>query len=290
MPASSWSRDDVGSGKSPPSDWDRINMAVEKRRRALLRRFLITALSIGAFIAIWYVVAWLDNERVILYPHDVFASLFSSFTTKIPWRGRLMQDEAFASLGRLFWGFSLAFATAVPLGLLIGYNRVASIASKPIIEVLRPIPPLAWLPMFIVVFKETLGPVMVVFLGIFFPLLLAIVFGVRSVPRELIEASKTLGAKRLSIFRKVIFPSTVPYMMNGIYVGLGVGWMCIVAAELMGVRGGGLGNLISEAGNAGNYDIMYSAMIMLGILGFLTTEAARVLSQEVREWMGMTAE
>lgn len=265
-------------------------MPSEERRWNFLRRLLIGALSIGAFIAVWYVIAWLDKETVIIYPHTVFSTLLSSFTTPIPWRQRLMQDEMAASLGRLFWGFMLALVLAIPLGLLIGYNRVASIASKPIIEVLRPIPPLAWLPMFIVVFRETLGPIMVVFLGIFFPLLLAIVFGVRSVPRELIEASKTLGAKPGNIFRKVIFPSTVPYMMNGIYVGLGVGWMCIVAAELMGVRGGGLGNLISDAGSAGNYDVMYAAMMMLGILGFLTTEVARLLSQEVREWMGMKAE
>jgi len=265
-------------------------MPKEERRRNLLRRLTIGTLSIAVFIAIWYVIAWIDKETVVIYPHTVFATLFSSFTTAIPWRGYLMQQEVLASLGRLFWGFALAFVIAVPLGLLIGYNWVANIASKPIIEVLRPIPPLAWLPIFIVVFRNDIGPIMVVFLGIFFPLLLAMVFGVRSVPRELIEAAKTLGANRLAIFRKVIFPSTVPYMMNGIYVGLGVGWMCIVAAEMMGVRGGGLGDLINASGSSGNYDVMYAAMVMLGVFGFLTTEVARILSQEVREWMGMRAD
>lgn len=262
----------------------------EERRRRLLRQLTVGTASIISFIAIWYLVAWIAQDNIVRYPHEVFAVLLSSFTTAPAWRGHLMQEEVFASLGRLFWGFVLAFVLAVPLGLLIGYSWVANIASRPIIEVLRPIPPIAWLPVFIIVFRNDIGPIMVVFLGIFFPLLLAVIFGVRSVPREIVEAAKTLGANRLDIFKKVIFPSTVPYMMNGVYVGLGVGWMCIVAAEMMGVRGGGLGDLIWQAYYAGNYDIMYAGMVMLGIFGFLTTEVARILSQEVRQWMGMRAE
>jgi ABC-type nitrate/sulfonate/bicarbonate transport system permease component len=265
-------------------------MTKEKRLQSLLRRLMIGAASVAAFIVIWYIVAWIDKESVVVYPHNAFVALLSSFVAPIPWRGFAMQQEIVSSLGRLFWGFLLAFALAVPLGLLIGYSWIANVASKPIIEVLRPIPPLAWLPVFVVVFRNDLGPVMVVFLGIFFPVLLAVIFGVRSVPRELVEAARTLGANKLAIFKKVIFPSTVPYMMNGIYTGLGVGWMCIVAAEMMGVRGGGLGELIFSAGSSGNYDVMYAAMVMLGVLGFLTTEMARVLSQEVRRWMGMKAD
>jgi sulfonate transport system permease protein len=248
---------------------------------------MIGVASVGAFILIWYIVAWLDNESVFIYPHNVFGALMSEFLSPIPWRGHAMSQDMIASLGRLFWGFLLAFVLAIPLGLLIGYNWIANVASKPIIEVLRPIPPLAWLPVFIVVFRSDLGPVMVVFLGIFFPLLLAVIFGVRSVPRDLIEAAKTLGANRLAIFKKVIFPSTVPYMMNGIYTGLGVGWMCIVAAEMLGARGGGLGDLIWQSYSSGNYPEMYAGMVILGIMGFLTTEVARTLSQEVRKWMGM---
>ena len=265
-------------------------MTREKRLQSLIRRLMIGAASVSAFIVIWYIVAWIDKESVVVYPHNAFGVIASYFTTQIPWRGYALQQEVVASLGRLFWGFLLAFALAVPLGLLIGYSWIANVASRPIIEVLRPIPPLAWLPVFVVVFRNDVGPIMVVFLGIFFPVLLAMVFGVRSVPKELVEAARTLGANRLAIFKKVIFPSTVPYMMNGIYTGLGVGWMCIVAAEMMGVRGGGLGELISSAGSSGNYDVMYAAMILLGVFGFLTTEMARILSQEVRRWMGMKAD
>lgn len=262
-------------------------MTREKRLQSYLRRSMIGAASVSVFIVIWYIVAWIDHESVIVYPHNVFATLMSSFAAPIPWRGHAISQDIVASLGRLFWGFMLAFALAVPLGLLIGYSWIANVASRPIIEVLRPIPPLAWLPVFIVVFRNDLGPVMVVFLGIFFPVLLAVIFGVRSVPRELVEAARTLGAKRPAIFKKVIFPSTVPYMMNGIYTGLGVGWMCIVAAEMIGVRGGGLGDLIWQSYSSGNYPELYAGMVMLGVFGFLTTELARILSQEVRRWMGM---
>jgi NitT/TauT family transport system permease protein len=265
-------------------------MTMDKRLQSFLRQLGIAMASVGAFIVLWYVVAWLDHESVFIYPHNVFGALFSEFFSPIPWRGHGISQDMLASLGRLLWGFLLAVVLAVPLGLLIGYNWAASVASKPIVEVIRPIPPLAWLPIFIVIFQNDLGPVMVVFLGIFFPLLLAVIFGVRSVPKELVEAAKTLGARRLSVFKKVIFPSTIPYMMNGIYVGLGVGWMCIVAAEMLGVRGGGLGDLIWQSYSSGNYAELYAGVVMLGIMGFLTTELARILSQEVRKWMGMKAD
>ena len=263
-------------------------MADKKRLWLFLRRLIIGASSVVAFIAVWYVIAWLE-PLVVVYPHEALNALLNSFTDT-DFRGYLMQQDILASLGRLFWGFLLAVVIALPLGLLIGYSWIAGVASKPIIEIIRPIPPLAWLPVFIVIFNTSLGPIMIVFLGIFFPVLLSVIFGVKSVPRELVEAARTLGASRMDIFQKIMIPSTVPYLMNGIYVGLGVGWMCIVAAEMIGVTGGGLGDRLLSDGQTGNYDIMYGSMVMLGILGFLTTELARILSTEVREWMGMKAE
>ncbi|HDP97254.1 MAG TPA: ABC transporter permease [Euryarchaeota archaeon] len=258
----------------------------------LLRRLFFSASSIAIFLIIWHILAWLDNQSrpvVIVYPLDVFENLFNSFLEP-DFRGFLIQEEIYSSLKRLFFGFVLALAIALPLGLLMGYSSIAMSSTKPIVEILRPIPPLAWVPVFLALFGNSFGPVMIVFIGIFFPVLLGVIFGVRNVPPELVDASKTLGARPMKIFSKVIFPSTVPYLMNGIYIGLGVGWMCIVAAEMLGVIGGGLGYRLIESATTGRYDSMYACIIMLGILGFLTTELARISSIKVREWMGMGQE
>jgi len=268
-------------------------MALKEMRWFDWQRMAIFAGSIIAFLAIWYLIAWWDDQDpaviVVLYPHEVFSTLLSSFTSP-DWRGYLMGQDSLASLGRLFLGFLLSLVIALPMGLLIGFSWIARDASKPIIELIRPIPPLAWLPVFIVIFGNSFGPIMIVFLGIFFPMLLAVVFGVKNVPKEYVEAARTLGAGKLEILRKVIIPYTVPYLMNGIYIGLGVGWMCIVAAEMMGVTGGGIGDKLWSAYFVGRYDFMYASIVMLGILGFMTTEMARILNLEVRKWMGMQEE
>lgn len=267
-----------------------IEMSPDKPQWLELRRLLISAGSIAIFILIWHILAWWDHQEpdvvVIAYPSEVFATLINSFVEE-DYRTHLMQVDIVASLKRLLLGFLLAIGIALPMGLLMGYSYIAMAASKPIVEVLRPIPPLAWLPVFLMLFGNALGPIMIVFVGIFFPVLLAVIFGVRSVPPELIDAARTLGATRIGVFRRVIFPSTVPYLMNGVYIGLGVGWMCIVAAEMLGVEGGGLGSRLWASYATGNYDSMYASIIMLGILGVLTTELARILSSRVRDWMGM---
>lgn len=255
-------------------------------------RISFGTLSLVIFVEVWYLLAAWDHMSgaiAISYPKDVFEDLINSFSDP-GFRGYLMQEEIFASLNRLFLGFLLAIIIALPLGLGMGFSATAMAASRPIIEILRPIPPLAWLPVFLLLFGNMIGPIMIVFIGIFFPVLLAVIFGVKSVPKELIDASRTLGATKMGVFTKVVFPSTVPFLMNGIYIGLGVGWMCIVAAEMLGVEGGGLGARLWDSKNSFNYESMYASIIMLGLLGLLTTEIARNLSNRVREWMGMGQE
>jgi len=253
---------------------------------------LIAILSLLFFIGIWYALAWWDHRSpaavVLVYPDEVLRAIIDSFFNP-DWRGYLMHEDIVASLNRLLWGFLLSMAIALPIGILAGYSAYAMAASKPIIEIIRPIPPLAWLPVVLILFGKELGPIMIVFVGIFFPVLLAVIFGVRSVPSELVDAARTLGANSLGIFKKVIIPFMVPYMMNGIYIGLGVGWMCIVAAEILPV-GGGVGRRLWSAYEIGRYEFMFASIVILGLLGLITTEFARGLSRKVREWMGMAEE
>jgi NitT/TauT family transport system permease protein len=146
---------------------------------------------------------------------------------------------------------------------------------------------LAWIPIFIVVFGLFWGPVGVVFLGIFFPILYNVMFGSRSVDPILIDAARTLGAKKSDLFLKVVLPFTLPYLMTGITVGLGIGWMCIVAAEMLGGVGGGVGYYIADRAGSQDYEYMYAGMVVIAILGTLTTGVAGLLENRIYKWMGM---
>jgi len=257
------------------------------------RTIVLGLLSICVFILSWHACAWyLDYTgsgyaEYIPYPSVVGEAFIDSFVTKDSSTQLYMHDHIISSLKRIVLGFGLALVIALPAGLLMGAMKGAEAIGKPIVEMFRPIPPLAWIPLFILVFGIIWGPIWIVFLGIFFPILLNVVFGVKSVDTVLIDAAKTLGAGRIDIFSKVILPFALPYLMTGIKVGLGIGWMCIVAAEMLGAVGGGVGYYIYASSNANNYEYMYAGMVVIGILGVLTTGIAGQLERRVYRWMGM---
>jgi len=129
---------------------------------------------------------------------------------------------------------------------------------------------------------------MVIFVGVLFPLLSNIYFGVKSVDPILLDAARTQGASRLQIFTKVVFPYTIPFLMTGIRIGMGIGWMCIVAAEMIGVQGGGLGYyILTQALTLGLYDRMFAGLIVVAILGLLTTGIMQYLENFTNRRMGI---
>ncbi|HSV42002.1 MAG TPA: ABC transporter permease subunit, partial [Methanomassiliicoccales archaeon] len=110
--------------------------------------------------------------------------------------------------------------------------------------------------------------------------------GVKSVEPQLIDAAKTLGGSRSDIFAKVVFPYSIPFLMTGIRIGLGIGWMCIVAAEMIGAKGGGVGLYILNQANIGRYEFMFAGMVVIAALGLITTEAAGYIERKVSDRMG----
>jgi len=227
----------------------------------------------------------LDKADYLPYWWDVLKAFGKSFTEPTI-GGLFMTQHIAASLKRIALGFALALLTAVPLGLMMGRSKNTEAVGRPIVELFRPIPPLAWVPIFLAVFRLFWGPVLIVFLGIFFPILLNVRLGARSVDPVLLDAAKTLGAKRGAIFTKVVLPYTTPYLMTGVTVGLGIGWMCIVAAEMLGAVGGGVGYYIFTANNSSQYEFMYAGMLMIAILSVLTTGVAELTERWLRRWMG----
>ncbi len=250
--------------------------ALEVRLKRLRRDWDKLVLAIAGFIAfiiVWHVAAIWADEAALPTPGTVVEALVQSFdrdslTDLDPWP---MQQHMGASLMRILKGSVLAIGLAVPLGLLMGFSRRAEAFLIGPVELIRPIPPIAWLAFAIAFFATGLDVVFIIFLGIFFPVFINTMDGVKKVDRILVDAAQTLGAQRSQIFGKVILPATLPQTMTGVRVGVGVGWMTIVAAEMIGVRDGGLGWFIWTHGTLGQYDLMFAGMLILGIVSLLIT-------------------
>ena len=249
------------------------------------RSALIAVVSLTFFVLAWWVVSILAHSTVIPTPIKTFDALISFLQDGYPGisDGRYIS----ASLTLFLKGFLMAFVLAVPLGLVLGFSKSLNTFVTPIIEVLRPIAPMAWAPVFIYGISYDTGPMLVVFIGIFFPLLTNVIFGVKKIDPSLVDAALTLGASKLHLFTKVMAPSSIPYIMNGIKVGLGVGWMCIVAAEMYNPRGFGVGYCISDMCFNGLWPSTFAMLIIIAALGILTTSLAEYLQKYVSKRMGV---
>ncbi len=250
------------------------------------RNIIIMAVSLVGFILTWWVIADLVKSPYLPDPRQVFDALIISFDVD-PTTQRSMWDHIGASLGRFIQGFALAMVIAIPVGLLMGFSRIGENIGKPVVELIRPIPPIAWVPFFFVLLGPILGPILTIFIGVFFPVVSNVMFGVKSVDPTLVDAAATLGAGKVSIFTRVVFPFTIPYLMTGITIGLGIGWMCIVAAEMIFALGGGVGSMILASSQIARYDFMFAGMVTIAILGLLTTGLSRLVERRVSRWMGM---
>lgn len=175
-----------------------------------------------------------------------------------------------ASLYRVTLGYGLALALAIPLGSLMGWYGGAFQAFNPMIQLLRPISPIAWIPLAILWFGVgDASPTFLIFLSSFFPIVVATTAGVHQVERQYVWAAQNFGVGGLRLFRTVIFPAALPQIITGMRVGLGVAWLVVVAAEMVAINSG-LGYLIIDARNAGSrYDLVVAGMVLIGVIGFL---------------------
>ena len=253
------------------------------------RTAVIAITSLVCFVFAWWDVSLLLNSTAIPTPLETWNALVDlvvngdSVTS-----GRTVWQYIGSSLKTFLLGFLLALVVAVPLGLVIGYSKTIREFANPVIEVLRPIAPIAWAPIFILAIDYTIGPILVVFIGIFFPVLTNVVFGVQKIDPNLMDAARTMGASSVQVFYKVMVPSAIPYLMNGVKVGLGVGWMCIVAAELYAPQLGGIGYYLSTMATNGLWPNAFAAIVIIAILGILTTGLAEYVHKIITKRMGMS--
>jgi NitT/TauT family transport system permease protein len=238
-------------------------------------------LFIAVLVAVWWVATGflkLVPEFLLPSPEDVWRSFVSlGFSGErggalLGYRVSLWGHIAASAL-RLLGGFGIAVAVAVPVGILMASFRTIDDLLDPLIESLRPIPPIAWTPLAILWFGIGVPPILfIIFLGAFWPVLLNTILGVREVRTVLVRAGQSLGASRLQIFARIVLPAALPYVFTGLRSGLTVGWWMIVPAEMITAETG-LGFLIMRARENGQTAHVITGIIAVALVGYLFQRA-----------------
>ena len=227
---------------------------------------------IALLLLIWQIAVTRDPSHLLPGPLGVLAGIADLV------RHGLILKYVVASLFRVSWGFLLAALLAIPLGLTIGWYRRAEMAFNPIIQILRPISPLAWIPIAILWFGVgDLAAISLIFIGSFLPLLLTAISAVRNIPSVYVNAGRNFGLSPARLFVRVLYPAIIPQLLIGLRITLGVAWLVVVAAEMIAVNSG-LGFLIIDARNAGNrYDLVVAGMVLIGLVGLLLDKGMQSL-------------
>jgi ABC-type nitrate/sulfonate/bicarbonate transport system permease component len=234
-----------------------------------------------AFVGLWEIVAFVLDTRFLPGPVQVGKTLVELTGT-----GELLVHAA-VSLSRVLAGFFLAVIIGVPVGILMGWSRKMENFSV-VLEVIRPIPPLAWIPLAMLWFGIGFqSKVFIIFIGAVFPILSNSFLGVRETEPYLVEAGRVLGATDHEILRKIVIPNSFPSILEGLRIGLGIAWMCLVAAELTGLKTPvGLGYLIMEARDLGRADVVMAGMIAIGLIGYVMNLGLRWAEKRLVRWKG----
>ncbi|MEI8331682.1 MAG: ABC transporter permease [Methanomicrobiales archaeon] len=230
-------------------------------------------LAIVLALSLWEGYAALVVKDNFLLPGPVD---ISSAFLELAGKGVLLLDLQ-VSMMHFTVGLGAALLIGIPIGIAMGWNSKVNGFMDPIIEILRPIPPLAWIPFAIIWFGfTTVSAGFVIFMGAAFPILINTYSGFQSVPRVFVEAGKMLGCtKNRDLIRYIAFPSALPSMVSGIRVATGVAWMCLIAAELFGVSNNGLGKNLWFYYNLHRMDCVVVYMIILGLIGLAIDMAFR---------------
>jgi len=200
-----------------------------------------------------------------------------------PYSGTWLANLLF-SAERVGKGFLAAILVAVPVGLAIGWNRIASGALDPTVQLLRPIPITAWLPFSIAVFGiRDMGAVFLIALGAFYPIVVNTAQGARDVERNLIRAAMMMGAGRWTILRRVVLPASLPSIFTGLRIGLGIAWTAVIVAEMVAVKSG-LGYVLWDAYYVGRMDVVIADMATIGLLGLLSDRIILGIEGWVLKW------
>lgn len=227
-------------------------------------KFFWPMLATGLLLALWhYSVIW-TATKVFPSPREVEKGLAELLRHHVLWA------DIIDSLRRVAVGFGVAALLGIPIGLMLGWYPAANQVVNPVMQILRPISPIAWIPVSIIFFGVGDGAaVFLIFLGAFFPIVVACINGVSNVPTVFRRAGRNFGLSPAQLLAKVIFPAALPQILIGLRIALGIAWLVVVAAEMIAVDSG-LGFLVIDSRNSGKrYDLVVAAILLIGLIGLV---------------------
>jgi NitT/TauT family transport system permease protein len=249
-----------------------------------LRALILGAASIASWLALWQLAATYEWNYFFRFENVPAPSEVLSAAAEVLTAPRFSEHVSH-SIGRVFTGFSIAAFLAVTLGLLIGRFRNAAHSLSPLLEVLRPIPAVAWIPIAILLFASAeQSMVFITFIGAFFPILLNTVHGVESLDGRFTQASLSLGAGPVAVFREVTLPGAMPSIVTGLSLGMGNSWFSLVTAEMISGQYG-IGYYTWEAYTLQKYPNIVLGMIAIGLLGMGSSSLIRWAGRRLMPWI-----
>ncbi|CAM3893602.1 taurine ABC transporter permease TauC [Serratia silvae] len=265
-----------------------VPTAVRQSRFTLPRSLKLSTATLLVLLAVWWAVTALHliSPLFLPAPQQVLHQLVVIASPQGFMDATLWQHLA-ASLGRILVALLAAVVIGVPVGIAMGLSETVRGLLDPLIEIYRPVPPLAYLPLMVIWFGigET-SKILLIYLAIFAPVTLSTVAGVRSVAQVRIRAAQALGANHWQLLRFVVLPSALPEILTGIRIGLGVGWSTLVAAELIAATRG-LGFMVQSAGEFLATDVVIAGISVIAIIAFGLELGLRALQRRLTPWHGV---
>ncbi|MCB9481611.1 MAG: ABC transporter permease [Desulfobacteraceae bacterium] len=273
-----------------------------------LRNFIFINTSLILFIIIWQLIALKLDNRVILPDFFEVWKIITNPFEEIIGMGSLASN-ILVSFVRVFAGYFMAVVTAVPIGIFMGYSKNINRFFNNFFNLFKPVPPLAWVPLVMAWFGvssfatiaglETgrwyvylnnlkFSMIFIIFIGGFYPILTSTIHGVRGVRKILLDSAHVLGASKKDIFLKILIPAAAPSIVNGMRIGLGVSWMCLVSAEMLPGSLSGVGYLITHAYSVARTDIVIAGMISIGATGALLDSIFQAFERRKFKWQKLS--
>lgn len=247
----------------------------------------IVALSLTIGVVLWHFVTAINLDFYINFenvpsPLKVFTAFLAHIQTEIFW------THIGVSMRRILISYSLAVALGISIGLIMGRSRIMRAFIMPYIEVIRPIPAVAWIPLAILMWPtEESSIIYITFLGALFPIVLNTLHGVEQTPEVLVRAVQSLGASRWAVFRHVVIPAALPSIAAGLAIGMGVSWFSLLAGEIISGQYG-IGYFTWDAYSLINYQDIVVGMLVIGFLGTASTAAVKAITRPMLKWQERT--
>jgi NitT/TauT family transport system permease protein len=249
----------------------------------LLKRLAIRGAAVAAFLVLWQIASQSRTHFIVNFAHVPAPTAVAEAAGEF-FQSPKTPRHVLNSVRRVLVGFGLAALTAIPLGLVIGRSRLMEDVLLTPLEILRPIPGVAWIPLAILMFPTAeQSMIFICYLGAVFPILLGTIHGVEGLDKRLVHAAQTLGANTWAIFREVVLPGALPSIVTGLVIGMGTCWFLVVTAEMIAGQFG-IGYFTWESYTMQKYPDIIVGMLVIGVLGMVSSTAVRWLGGRLTPW------